>query len=66
MKLSGVIDCCLMQKEQFFSYYIKVRTNNIPWDDDDVSFVLDKHYQAHWNNSTHYPDCEPTSLCSYS
>jgi len=30
MKLSGVIDCCLMQKEQFFSYYIKVRTNNIP------------------------------------
>ena len=34
------------------------RTSYIWWDDDDVRFVLDKHAQ------THYPDSEPTSLCS--
>ena len=40
LSIIGLSDCCLMSNEQFFSY-IMVRTSYIPWDDNNVQFVLD-------------------------
>jgi len=67
-----------MPSEQFFSY-IMVRTF---WrDDDDVRFVLDQQAELNFYSASplkqqfagrrrstriHYPDSEPTRLCSYS
>ena len=51
------------------------RTVNIQWDDDEVRFVLDQlseldSYSASSLKQqfagTHYPDSEPTTLCSLS
>jgi len=39
----GVIDCCLMPNEQFFSY-IMTRTSYNRWHDDDVRFVFFNWY----------------------
>ena len=76
--LMWVSDWCLNQCEQFFSY-IMARTRYIWWDDD-VHFVLDQHtYLDFYSVSSlkksfswltccsaliHYPDSEPTNLCS--
>ena len=54
---------------------------NFQWDDDEVRFVLDKHAELDFYSASllkqqsagrhvaprrHYPDSEPTSLCSFS
>ena len=58
-----------------------MRTSYIRRDDNDVCFVIDQHAQLDFCSAsslkrvhrytccctpTHYPDSEPTSLCSYS
>jgi hypothetical protein len=67
---------CLAPTQQFFSYFM-ARTNYFRWDDDEFRFVLDQQdlYCAsalqqhsadrHVTHLTHYPDSEPTSLCSF-
>jgi hypothetical protein len=36
-----VSDCCLTPNELFFSY-IMARTSYIRWDDNDISFIIDR------------------------
>ena len=71
--------CCWIPIERFFSY-IMASIIYIWSDGDDVCFILDQHasldlysvsslnQQSVGGHSTqkHYPDSEPTSLCSYS
>jgi hypothetical protein len=77
-----VSDCCLTSTQQFCSAIWWREQVNFQWNDDEVCFLLDQHaYLDLYSASslkqqsadrlchptrTHYPDSEPTCICSSS